>query len=78
MGIVDALVEWDARLRDKVIMQQLDSTNEKEDKLSSDHMIALPGAADGTNAREVFGDQGIHTRDTERTSRSCTEVTSDK
>lgn len=56
MGVVDAL-ERDSGLRYKVVVlpQQQDASEEKKDEINSDdRVIALPGAADGTNAREVI------------------------
>jgi pyridoxal 5'-phosphate synthase pdxT subunit len=56
MGVVDAL-ERDAGLRYKVVVQHdHDGREEKKDELQSsfERVIALPGAADGTNAREVI------------------------
>lgn len=53
MGVVDAL-ERDAGLRYKVVLQVHDGKEEKKDEPSNEYVIALPGAADGTNAREVI------------------------
>jgi pyridoxal 5'-phosphate synthase pdxT subunit len=53
MGVVDAL-ERDTGLRYKVVIQEHDGSEEKKDETSSERVISLPGAADGTNVREVI------------------------
>jgi len=53
MGVVDAL-ERDAGLHYKVVMKQMDGEEKKDESEENERVIALPGAADGTNAREVI------------------------
>lgn len=54
MGVVDAL-ERDIGLRYKVVMQEPAGSAERMvGQSSTEKVIALPGAADGTNAREVI------------------------
>jgi 5'-phosphate synthase pdxT subunit len=51
MGVVDALERTDSQLKHKAVVK---AQNEQKEKNSNNDTIELPGAADGSNAREVI------------------------
>lgn len=54
MGVVDALDREQAGLQYKVVVQATDREEKKVAEDSASTVIALPGAAHGTNARQVI------------------------